>query len=138
MKSQNGGNTVDTTLVQAADLAGETMINSLAAGNAAAIAALYSKDARAYVPNAGTVSGRDNLLAAWQGGIDMGVRKITLARAELVQDDKTAFETGTYAILNEEGTVTEQGNSLLVWLREEGAWKWHRHIWNHVPLAGGV
>ena len=109
MKSQNGGNTVDTTLVQAADLAGETMINSLAAGNAAAIAALYSKDARAYVPNAGTVSGRDNLLAAWQGGIDMGVRKITLARAELVQDDNTAFETGTYAILNEEGTVTEQG-----------------------------
>ena len=118
MKSQNGGNTVDAALAQAADLAGETMINSLAAGNAAAIAALYSKDARAYVPNAGTVSGRDNLLAAWQGGIDMGVRKITLARAELVQDDKTAFETGTYAILNAEGAVTEQGNSLLVWLHE--------------------
>lgn len=122
---------VDPALVQAAQQANHDLIDGLAAGDAARIAVLYGAEAQAFVQNAGLLTGHATFLAAWQGGIDQGVRRVTVEPAELVQAGSFGYETGSYAILNQQDAPLEQGHYLLIWRQEAGQWKWHRHIWNY-------
>jgi ketosteroid isomerase-like protein len=105
-------------------------------GDAAALAAMYSATAIAYPPNSEPVSGRAAIQKIWQGAMGMGVKAVTLTTSEVETHGDTAYEVGGYTMLGEGGKHLDHGKYVVIWKREQGAWKLHRDIWNtSMPAA---
>ena len=124
-------NTNDPTFAQTIQSVNQSWIDALVRGNAADAAAVYSTDAQGFVPHLGLVDGRSAIQAAYQGAVDRGLRHVTLKTLELVPAGSLAYETGAYAILNDQGAPTESGHYLVIWRQEADGWRWHRHMWNY-------
>lgn len=105
--------------------------SALAAGDAKRAAAIYTTDSQLLPPNSPMVSGKEDIIAFWQGGFDQGIGSADLETLELeiVSEDK-AFEVGSFVIKNKQGVEINSGKYLIVWKKEKGAWKYHRDIWN--------
>ena len=60
----------------------------------------------------------------------MGITGVTLKTVDLEADGNMAYELGSYVLTGNSGQLDE-GKYVVVWKREsDGAWKWHRDIWN--------
>jgi ketosteroid isomerase-like protein len=102
-------------------------------GDFTALKNVYTKDARILPPGAEMVTGREQIQAFWQqAAAAMGVESVKLQTvdAEILGD--TAIEIGRAEL----GT-THQSNPavvkyVVIWKREDNAWKWHVDIWNAI------
>lgn len=114
-----------------ATISGATQLwaDAFNSGNAAAIAAMMSADARLFPPNGDMVEGHDAIQAFWQAFIDLGV-KGALEMTELEVGGEMAYKTGTFQILDLEGNEIDHGKFLEVWRRIDGTWQFHRDMWN--------
>jgi ketosteroid isomerase-like protein len=84
------------------------------------------------------VRGREAIARMWQAVIDSGVKGVTLTTLEVEAAGDIACEVGTYRLTGDGGTVLDAGKYVVVWKKEDGAWKLHRDIWNSsVPSAKG-
>lgn len=99
------------------------------AGDATAIAALYTREAQLMPANSDVVRGADAIRAFWQGVMDMGVREATLEAVEVDALGDTAIEEGRYRLLADKGVQADQGKYIVIWKREGSRWKLHRDIW---------
>jgi uncharacterized protein (TIGR02246 family) len=108
---------------------------AIAAGNAAAVAALYTDDALVMPPNGEAVTGRPAIEKAFQGMIASGVKQATLTAKEVEAHGDTATEVGAYSIKDAAGKEIDRGKYIVVWKRVQGQWKLHRDIWNsNLPM----
>lgn len=103
--------------------------------NAAAIAALYDKNAVVMPAPAGApVTGQSAIKDFFAGLIEAGVIEHQLTLTEAVEDGNLAYQRGTWAgaMLNEQGEKqTFGGNVHLVYRKQaDGTWKAVTHIWN--------
>jgi uncharacterized protein (TIGR02246 family) len=116
-----------STEIQALD---EQFAAAFMAGDAAAVAALYTEDGMLLPPNGDFVSGRAAIQGFWQSVIDMGVAsaKLTVVEAESFGD--TAWEIGRYNLHTAAGDAIDEGKYIVVWKRTEAGWRLHRDIWN--------
>ena len=103
---------------------------AVAAGDAAAIAAMYTEDATMLPPNAEPVKGRAAVQKAWQENIAGGVKGLALTATEVESHGDTAHEVGAYSVKDAAGKEIDRGKYLVVWKRQQGQWKLHRDIWN--------
>ena len=111
--------------------ANQQFMQAFAAGDAAKIAALYTKDGRALPPGAETVSGAAGITALWQMVLGMGIKRAQLETGEVDSvTDSTAIEVGKYTLFLDGDTVADHGKYIVVWRREGDQWKLHRDIWN--------
>jgi uncharacterized protein (TIGR02246 family) len=110
--------------------------DAFAAGDAAAVAALYTADGQVLPPNAPAVTGTDALRGYWQGAMDAGIRSVALSTREMEIFGDTAIELGGYTVAVEGGQVVDEGSFLVVWKRRDGAWRLHRDIFNSDRTAG--
>ena len=120
--------------------ANKAFVEAFTRGDAAGVAAHYTKNARALPPNAETVVGTQAIQAMWQGAMDMGVKEAKLETVELTpMGEKTACEIGKYTlkIQPEEGvTVTDVGKYVVIWKHDGKSWKLDIDIWNsNMPAA---
>ena len=99
-------------------------------GDAAAVAAMYSTDAKVLPPQSDIVSGKQSIEKFWDGVIKSGVKGGVLKTLDVKQKGKSAFETGTYTLTGEGGKVLDTGKYVVIWKREKDKWKLHRDIWN--------
>jgi ketosteroid isomerase-like protein len=90
---------------------------------------MYAEDAVAYPPSGKPTQGRQAIAALWQGLIDSKGTGFTLATTEVMPAGDRVVETGRYSVTPPNGQPVE-GNYLVVWKREGGAWKLLRDIWN--------
>ena len=113
--------------IQAAD---EQFAAAFAAGDAAAVAALYTDDGMLLPPNGDFVSGRAAIQGFWRAVMGMGVAsaKLTVVEAESIGD--TAWEVGRYNLYTAAGDAIDEGKYIVVWKRTEAGWRLHRDIWN--------
>jgi uncharacterized protein (TIGR02246 family) len=96
-------------------------------GDAAAMASLFTEDAKISVPGTqGIVAGRAAIQAFWQAALSGGMKEISLATAELEGDGSWRYETGRYSALGANGAELGSGEYMLIWKKEGGAWKIHR------------
>ncbi len=103
---------------------------ALRAGDAAAIAALYTEDGRVLPPNGPAASGRGALAAFWGGVIGAGIADATLTTEEVSFAGDLAAEVGRATLTARDGSVADEVKYIVLWKRVDGVWRLHRDIWN--------
>lgn len=100
---------------------------ALARGNAAEAARYFTTESRLSVPGIdGVLAGRAAIEKFWASAVSGGLKSLTLAATEIDGRGDLRVETGTYTALGEKQMQLSRGQYLLVWKREDGAWKIHR------------
>jgi uncharacterized protein (TIGR02246 family) len=100
------------------------------AGDAAAVAGMYTEAARLLPPNGPIVDGRDAIERFWEGAMASGIKGVDLKTSEVEAFGDTAIESGAATLYAEHGVVADHGKYLVVWKQVEGRWKLHRDCWN--------
>ena len=104
------------------------------AGDAAALAMLYTADARILPPNSEMIQGREGIEAFWGGGFQMGITDIVLTTVDIMGIGDMVCEIGKAVItIQPEGAdaVEDMAKYLVVWKKgEDGMWRLHVDIWN--------
>ncbi len=115
---------------------GKAWIGAFNAGDAKALAALYTTDGMLLPPFSESVKGRTAIAEFWAGFMT-GVKGELEVREVMVQG-RLAYMIGVYKIHGETGDVLDRGKYIEVWKRGEGKWQLHRDIWNtSLPLPAG-
>jgi ketosteroid isomerase-like protein len=103
----------------------------IAKGDFAALDNVYTRQARILPPGTEMISGRENIRSFWQRAVSqLGIKSVRLRTVDLETLGDTAIEIGR-AELGTAGPAIEV-KYVVVWKREDGAWKWHVDIWNPV------
>jgi len=102
---------------------------ALTAKDEGRIGAMYAKDAIAFPPNSDMMKGREAIQAFWKGLMDAGMTA-QLEVLETESDGNLGVEVGKFNILGADGKMVDQGKYVVVWKKEDGAWKLYRDIWN--------
>lgn len=115
----------------------KSLLVALAAGDAAGVAAKYSKKAILMASGMPAQKGRKKIQAFWAAGISaMGVKSASLRTTEVDELGTTAIECGAYTLKGDKRVVLDVGKYVVVWKKEDGAWKLHRDIFNSDKAAG--
>lgn len=124
------GAPMDTAGARAAlDAMAQQWQDAANADSAAAVAALYTDDAR-YYSSTGNAEGREAIEALLGQGFPQA-RDLQIDRDELVLSRDIAYGTGTYSqtLTAEGGEQTQEGHYLVVARRQaDGSWKIARHM----------
>ena len=108
-------------------------------GDAAAVANMFTMDARLLPPNAEMVEGRANIQKFWQDVITAGVKIVSLETVHVETQGNVAVEIGRYTttIPGAGGTTTtDKGKYVVMWKREGASWKLAVDIFNtDIPKA---
>jgi uncharacterized protein (TIGR02246 family) len=99
------------------------------AGDAAGVAALYTKDAKVMAPGAEPVSGTKAIQALFAADIAQGV-KFDLTLEDAVGGGDYAMETGKWVATSADGKHLDHGPYATLHKKEGGGWKLYRDIWN--------
>jgi uncharacterized protein (TIGR02246 family) len=123
--AQTGGGDVRAQITQMSQ-AWETAYN---AGDAAALTALYTKDAKVMAPGAEPASGSAAIRSLFQADVANG------AKNTLTIDDVTGFgdyavETGKWEAKAANGKHLDHGSYSTFYKKVGGGWKIYRDIWN--------
>ena len=107
-------------------------------GDAAAVASLYTDEAKLLPPKRPMIVGKEGIQAFNQAGIDAGVGDLRFTVIDLSVNGDMAYVVGkqTVTIQPEEGEAISENNKY-VWIlkRENGSWKLDVVIWNSsLPL----
>ena len=109
-------------------------------GDVTEVANIYRSDVRVLPPYMEMLKGRQAAQAIWQGGIEMGIKEVSLETTEVTEGEGVACEIGRYIhIIQPSGgeTITDKGKYVVIWKQEEGNWKIDTEIWNSsLPAAG--
>ena len=93
-------------------------------GDAAAIANLFTADAKISVSQSGgVVSGHAVIENFWRAALGSGLKSLVLASADFVGDGSLRVETGTYQAFGVERRELGHGQYLLAWVKDAGVWK---------------
>jgi uncharacterized protein (TIGR02246 family) len=99
------------------------------AGDAAAVTALYTKDAKVMAPGAEPASGTAAIKALFTADIAQGAKN-TLTQRDVVGFGDYALETGGYVATSSDGKHLDHGPYLTLYKKADGGWKIYRDIWN--------
>ena len=125
---------------QAIEAITEQYADAFKRGDAAAIAALYTEEAKVLPPNGPTIVGREAILNFYQGAIDAcDCNDFQLTTLEVGVARDLAYEIGEYATIHpvEGETIRRQGKYVYIWKRENGEWKLDVDIFNSSPPLPG-
>jgi uncharacterized protein (TIGR02246 family) len=108
------------------DQAWQTAYN---AGNAAALTALYTPDAKVMAPGAEPASGRAAIQAFFAA--DLAKRaKNTLTLGDVTGFGDFALETGGWVANAADGKHLDHGTFMTLYKKTDGTWKIYRDTWN--------
>lgn len=112
--------------IEKADQAWQTAYN---AGDAAALAALYSEDAKVMAPGSAAVSGRAAIQAMFTTDIARG-SKNALTTTEVFGGGDYAIAVGGWVETGADGAHKDHGSYVTVYKKVGGDWKIYRDTWN--------
>jgi len=119
---------------QAIEEANAKLGEAVRMGNAAALASLYTEDAKLLPPNSEMITGREGIEAFWGGGLQMGIKDATLTTVEVLGMGDMVCEIGKVElVIQPEGqeAIADTGKYLVIWKKtSDGTWKLHVDIWN--------
>ncbi|HMD50199.1 MAG TPA: nuclear transport factor 2 family protein [Bryobacteraceae bacterium] len=100
--------------------------------NVEALDRVYTQHARILPPGAPMMEGRENIKAFWRGAIEsLDVKFVKLETVDFEMLGDTGVEVGRATLtFRAAGAPPAVMKYVVIWKREEGAWKWHIDIWN--------
>jgi uncharacterized protein (TIGR02246 family) len=110
--------------------ANKTFMEAFNNGDAKAMAMLYTENGKLYPSNSDIIEGREAIEMYWQGGMNMGIRKVMLETVSAEKYGSVAIEEGRYTSYLEGDQVLDQGKYIVTWKKEDGKWKLDLDIWN--------
>ncbi len=99
------------------------------AGDAAALAALYTSDAKVMAPGAEPVSGTAAIKAFFTADVANGAKN-TLKLEDVVASGDVAIETGGWVAQDANGKHLDHGAYMTLYKKVDGGWKIYRDTWN--------
>jgi uncharacterized protein (TIGR02246 family) len=99
------------------------------AGDAAALTALYTKDAKVMPPGADPVSGTKAIQAMFTADVAQGA-KMALTQKDVTGFGDYALETGTFVATSKDGKHLDHGSFMTFLKKVDGGWKIYRDTWN--------
>ena len=115
-------------------------VAALSRGDAAAVALLYTANAVALPPNMPLMRGRQAIQELWGGLCNIGRVTATLTSVDVKILGDAAREIGAFTLWIEPPSgapVQDAGKYVVLWEREDGAWKLAVDIWNSdLPAPG--
>ena len=99
------------------------------AGDAAALTALYTKDAKVMAPGAEAASGTKAIQALFEADVAQKVKN-TLTLEDVVGFGDYALETGKYVATSADGKHVDHGSFMTLLKKVDGGWKIYRDTWN--------
>ena len=97
------------------------------AGDSAAAAQIFTRDAMLSTSGpGGMATGRTAIESLWRSAFQGGVKGLELLPSHFEGGGDLKVETGTYRVLGASRTEFVRGDYLIVWKKEEGAWRIHR------------
>jgi ketosteroid isomerase-like protein len=103
---------------------------SFAKNDSVAFVGCYASDAMLMAPNMPSLVGSDGIKAFFTGGYAMGIRAVDLTTAEVSGGPELVYETGSYNVKDGSGNSLEKGKFIVIWKKENGAWKMYRDMYN--------
>jgi len=104
------------------------------AGDAAALTALYTKDAQVLAPGAETAAGSSAIQAFFTEDMKGGAKN-TLTLEDVVGFGDYALETGKYVATSAEGKHLDHGKFMTLYKKTDRGWKIYRDTWNSSMAA---
>jgi ketosteroid isomerase-like protein len=107
-------------------LARAAFVDAVKAGDVRAVADLYGEDARLLAPEAGPLSGRDDVASFWRAGVASGVNDVELEPQDIERFPTVAWEVGRYVLGLQPpigDRVVDRGRYLLVYRLDAGRWR---------------
>lgn len=114
----------------AIDAANVAFKRALLKGDAIAVGNLYTPEAKIVAPGGDPVRGRAAITLFWKQIIDSGLKHVTMTTSEVESAGDLAYEEGTIKLTASAGNESA-ARYMIIWKRNDGAWKIHREIWNH-------
>jgi uncharacterized protein (TIGR02246 family) len=99
------------------------------AGDAAGVAALYTKDAKVMAPGAEAASGTKAIQALFAADMAGGAKN-ALTTEDVVGFGDYALETGKWVATSADGKHLDHGPYMTLYKKEGGGWKLYRDTWN--------
>jgi uncharacterized protein (TIGR02246 family) len=112
--------------IQKMDQAWQAAYNS---GDAAAVTALYTRDAKVMAPGVKPASGTAAIQALFAADIAQGAKN-TLTQGEVVNFGDFALETGDWVANTADGKHLDHGSFMTLYKKVDGGWKIYRDTWN--------
>ncbi|CAN5778895.1 hypothetical protein BH10BAC3_BH10BAC3_00920 [soil metagenome] len=104
-------------------------------GDSVALAAHYSTDAELLFEHSEPIKGKD-ILTAWGGVVRAGVKGFTFQTTDITVSGDLLVETGADEMKMADKTLIDRGKYVVVWKKEDGAWKLFRDMGNtSMPAA---
>jgi ketosteroid isomerase-like protein len=103
------------------------------AGETAALAALYSENARSLPPGGAPVVGRSNIESYWRSDIGEGGPTTTLTPVDTVAQGDLLHVEGTYQVNDKGGAELARGQYQQLWSRAGNQWQIQREMWRIDP-----
>jgi len=122
--AQAGGDT--RAQVEKASQAWQKAYNS---GDAAAVAALYAKDAKLMPPGVEPASGSSAIQAFFTADTKQGAKN-TLTTEDVAGFGDYALETGKWVATSADGKHLDHGQYMTLYKKADGGWKIVRDTWN--------
>jgi uncharacterized protein (TIGR02246 family) len=115
---------------------------AFARGDAAGVAACYTDDAALLAPDLPMMTGKQAAQDYWQGGIDMGIKSVSLTTVNLDEQGDTAIDTGAaVAVIQPPGAQSMEASAkfVVIWRRQaDGSWKMAVDCFNwDAPMPSG-
>jgi uncharacterized protein (TIGR02246 family) len=107
--------------------ANERFMDAFRRSDAAAIASLYTDDAKLLPPGSEMVTGRGNIEEFWRNAMNMGIRDARLEIDSVESAGDMACEVSRFHLTGDNISLT--GKYVVVWKNDDG-WKLHVDIWN--------
>jgi ketosteroid isomerase-like protein len=100
--------------------------------NIAALDRIYTTNARILPPGSEMVTGRENIKAFWRGAIDsLDVSSVKLETVDFQPLGDGGIEIGRATLaFRAAGAAPAVMKYVVIWKREDSAWKWDVDIWN--------
>ena len=99
------------------------------AGDAAAITALYTSDAKVMAPGAEPASGSAAIQKFFAADMASGAKN-TLTQEDVLGSGDVAVETGSWVAQDANGKHLDHGTFMTIYKKVNGAWKIYRDTWN--------
>ena len=111
-------------------LANKGFMKAFNNGDAGALAANYTTNAKLFPSNSEVIVGQESIKGFWNAVINMGIKKALLETVTAESQGDVAVEEGTYKLFLEGDQIADKGKYIVIWKKENGQWKLQKDIWN--------